>query len=139
VELLRTTPRGGVPTYEGNASGMQSDTPSIALGDEAGTYMQRTSFTASGHKVLYQGAPEQHTPEGWERKVDPKGYVFWVHHEDRKISYTPPGLKLDVPQGDGPGVPVGMQYNTYASSYNGSGIEVTDADIDGTNHTLTQV
>ncbi|KAJ1470353.1 hypothetical protein T484DRAFT_3615238 [Baffinella frigidus] len=40
-----------------------SATPSIALGDEAGSYMQD----------------------------DPRGFVFWVDHATKRISYTPPG------------------------------------------------
>eukprot|EP00277_Geminigera_cryophila_P018174 CAMPEP_0179457972 /NCGR_PEP_ID=MMETSP0799-20121207/41622_1 /TAXON_ID=46947 /ORGANISM="Geminigera cryophila, Strain CCMP2564" /LENGTH=208 /DNA_ID=CAMNT_0021258957 /DNA_START=11 /DNA_END=637 /DNA_ORIENTATION=- len=31
------------------------------------------------------------TPAGWDKKLDPKGFVFWVNHEDKMISYTHPG------------------------------------------------
>jgi len=27
---------------------------------------------------------------GREKKKDPKGFIFWVNHEEKKISYTNP-------------------------------------------------
>jgi hypothetical protein len=36
------------------------------------------------------GQAEEEAPPGWERKKDPKGFIFWVNHAEKKISYTNP-------------------------------------------------
>ena len=36
------------------------------------------------------GPAEEDAPPGWERKKDPKGFIFWVNHAEKKISYTNP-------------------------------------------------
>jgi myosin heavy subunit len=61
-----------------------SATPSIALGDEAGSYMQRNAG------VLQSGQNGPVMDGSWERKMDPRGFVFWVDHATKRISYTPP-------------------------------------------------
>jgi hypothetical protein len=88
--LRRTTARGSRasnPVFKGNLN--LSETPSIALGDEAGSYIQR----ANGPPPQRSGPPPDDgpTPPGWERKRDPKGFIFWVNHTEKKISYTNPG------------------------------------------------
>lgn len=55
------------------------------------------------------------TPPGWERKKDPKGFIFWVNHAEKKISYTNPGEATN-----GGAAPYGGQYATdpYSPAYN---------------------
>jgi len=90
VELLRTTEKGNRASNPVFARPeMVSDTPSIALGDEAGTYNQRAM----------PGAEE------WEKRVDHnKGYVFWVNHQSKKIAYVDP-TKPRAPRPPGGGAP----------------------------------
>lgn len=110
--LKRTTARGqraANPIFKDN--GNVSETPSIALGDEAGSYIQR----ANKPGVQRGGPPvaaEEAAPPGWERKKDPKGFIFWVNHSEKKISYTNPA------EAAAPAAPTYGQYEYGGSNYN---------------------
>lgn len=41
---------------------------------------------------------EADAPPGWERKKDPKGFIFWVNHAEKKISYTNPAEVAAAPE-----------------------------------------
>jgi len=42
------------------------------------------------------GQPQGGQAGGWERKLDPRGFAYWVNHTTRKISYSTPG-SVQVP------------------------------------------
>ena len=62
---------------------------------------------------------EAPTPPGWERKKDPKGFIFWVNHAEKKISYTNPG------EGTGGGAPP-TNYNQYGTDPYSAGFNETE-------------
>ena len=89
VSLTRSTTRGmraSNPVFKEVVS-----SPQIGLGDEAGTFMQREMAVS---RVAPPG--EDEVPAGWERKKDPKGFIFWVNHAEKKISYTNPAESAAV-------------------------------------------
>lgn len=55
--------------------------------DEAETYTRRNSVHTDATRPAQQ---QQARPTGWERKMDPRGFNYWVNHDTRKISYQPP-------------------------------------------------